>query len=403
LTNAQFRRDEDDYDSITGVDTFTVLPGFADSVPLRGGARPGFDVPQILVDDVAGVTAADANDSFLVLIDPNYEQPREWKVALGGTWDMPWYDITLDFDYLYSRANSPAFYVDVSQDIVGTTVIGTPIYDYVRGRDNYMLTNSNENPKSNVLSVVAQKSFDWGLDVLLGYAYTEAEDVSPMTSSTAGSNFDNTALSDINNPPSADSNYVVPQRVTLRLDYARTFFADAETRFTIFGYWNEGQPQSYAMNGGDLEGDGFFGRHLLYVPSGPSDPNVIFDPGFDQTAFFDWVNREGLSPGLTERNQRNADWSTRFDLRISQDIPLPGDLQGRLYFKVYNFGNMLNDDWGKITDSVFFTPEFISVDVDANTGLFTFTDFDENPLERTINNRSLWEARIGLDIRFGAN
>lgn len=403
LTNAQFRRDEDDYSSITGVDTFTVLPGFADSVPLSGAGMPGFDVPQILVDDVAAVSVADANDSFLALIDPNYEQPREWKFAFGGTWDTPWADIVLDFDYLHSRGERPAYYVDVSQEIVGQTIIGTPIYDYMPGvRDNFMLTNSNENPISNVFSLVARKSFDWGLDVLLGYAYTEAEDVSPMTSSTAGSNFDNVAVTDINNPQAADSNYVVPQRVTLRLDYARTFFADAETRFTLFGYWNEGQPQSYAMNGGDLEGDGFFGRHLLYVPSGPSDPNVQFTwDAATEAAFFDWVAREGLSPGLTERNQRNADWTNRFDIRISQEIPLPGDLQGRLYFKVYNFGNMLNDDWGDITDSVFFTPEFIDADVDSSTGQFIFNDFSEDPIERTIINRSLWEARIGIDVRFG--
>ena len=69
-------------------------------------------------------------------------------------------------------------------------------------------------------------------------------------------------------------------------DYRANLFGDAETRFTIRGYVNEGQPQSYAMSGSDLEGDGFFGRHLLYVPTGPSDPNVQYAPGFDQAEFF---------------------------------------------------------------------------------------------------------------------
>ena len=229
----------------------------------------------------------------------------------------------------------------------------------------------------------------------------------------------------INKPPAADSNYVVPQRVTLRLDYERAFFGDAMTRITLFGYWNEGQAQSYGMAGSEcpfeddsdncftadplaggepvigLEGDGFFGRHLLYVPTGPNDPNVVFDPGFDQAEFFAWVAREGLSPGFTQRNQRNADWSTRFDLRVSQDIPLPGDLRGRLYLKVYNLGNLLNDDWGKITDSVFFTPEIVESAIIESTGQFYYNDFSDRSIERTIRQRSLWEARIGLDIRFG--
>ncbi len=123
-------------------------------------------------------------------------------------------------------------------------------------------------------------------------------------------------------------------------------------------------------------------------------------PSFDQAAFFSWVNREGLSPGFQERNAKNAAWSTRFDIRISQEISLPADLRGRIYFKVYNFGNMLNDDWGKITDAEFFSPEIVSTDVNG-AGQFVFTDFNDRSIERTIINRSLWEARVGFDIKFG--
>jgi outer membrane receptor for ferrienterochelin and colicin len=397
LTNAQFR--EDNFGG-----GFTVLPGSPDSEPLSGDGRPGFDVPQTLVDDVLAVTEADANDSFIVLIDPNYDQPSEWKFALGGTWDMPWADIMMDFDYLHTRGNDPAFYQDLSQSIVGTTSAGSPIYDYTNGRDNYMLTNSSEEPVANVLSMVFRKEFDFGLDVLLGYAWTDAEDVSPMTSSVAGSNFDNTALLDINNPSAADSNYVVPHRFTLRLDYERAFFGDNLTRFTVFGFFNEGQPQSYAMNSGDLEGDGFFGRHLLYVPDGPSDPNVVYSTDWTaehQAGFDAFVAANGLGPGFQTRNAHNTGWSSRFDLRISQEVSLPGDFIGRLYFKVYNFGNMLNDDWGEIVDAQFFTPEVIDADVDPVTGQFIFNEFDDRSIERTYINRSLWEARFGIDVKFG--
>jgi len=393
LTNAQFQ--------FNYFDSATVLPDFADSLQLSREQRPGYDVPQEMVDAVLATTPADANTSRLVLIDPDYEQPSEWKFALGGTWDMPWLGgMQLDFDYLHSRGNDPAYYVDLSQSIIGTTSLGTPIYDFTNGSDNLMLTNSGETPVSNVLSFVLRKEFDFGLDVLLGYAWTEAEDVSPMTSAVALSNFENTALLDINNPPAAKSNYVVPQRWTLRLDYEYPIFGDNLTQITLFGYFNEGQPQSYAMNGGDLEGDGFFGRHLLYIPDGPTDPNVVFDPGFDQQAFFEWAAANGLGPGFTERNGYNTGWSSRFDLRISQEIPLPADLVGRLYFKVYNLGNMLNNDWGEIVDAQFFTPEIVGASVDAQ-GRFVFESFSDRSIERTYVNRSLWEARLGFDIKFG--
>jgi hypothetical protein len=393
LTNAQFQ--------FNYFDSATVLPGFGDSLPLSRQQRPGYDVPQELVDAVLAVTPADANTSRLVLIDPDYDQPSEWKFALGGTWDMPWLGgMQLDFDYLHARGNDPAYYVDLSQSIIGTTTLGTPIYDFTNGSDNLMLTNSGETPVSNVISFVLRKEFDFGLDVLLGYAWTEAEDVSPMTSAVAVSNFENTALLDINNPPAASSNYVVPQRWTLRLDYEYPIFGDNLTQITLFGFFNEGQPQSYAMNGGDLEGDGFFGRHLLYIPDGPTDPNVVFDPGFDQQAFFEWAAANGLGPGFTERNGYNTGWSSRFDLRISQEIPLPANLVGRVYFKVYNLGNMLNSDWGEIVDAQFFTPEIVDASVDAQ-GRFVYEEFSERSIERTYINRSLWEARLGFDIKFG--
>jgi len=315
---------------------------------------------------------------------------------------MPWGDWKMDVDYLYSRGQDSAYYVDLAEDIVGMTSTGMPIYDYIDGlgEDNYMLTNSSSDPKSSVFSLVMTKQFDFGLDVLFGYAYTDSEDVVPMTSATAFSNFENVALHDIALPQAATSNYMVPNRFTLRLDYEKAFFGDNLTRLTLFGYINEGQAQSYVMDGQDLEGDGYYGRHLLYVPDGPSDPNVVFAEGFDQEAFFDWVDSKGLAPGYTERNQFHTSWSNRWDFRISQEIPMGNALRGRLYFKVYNLGNMLNDDWGKIVDAQFFSPEVIDTDVN-DEGQYVFNRFSDRSIERTYINRSLWEAKIGIDIKFG--
>ena len=393
LSNAQFRMN-----NFGG--SASVLPGSVGEVPLSGAGRPGFDVPQSLVDSVLAVSPADANDSFLALIDPNYEQPSEWKFALGGTWDMPWADLTLDFDYLHTKGNDPAFYVDLSQTIIGTTTAGTPIYDFTNGNDNHMLTNGSGSPTSDMVSFVLAKDFDFGLSAQLGYAWTQGEDIAPMTSSTAFSNFDNVALLDINNPGVANSNWVVPQRLTLSLFYAHTFFGDSETRVSLQGFAHEGQPQSYVMNGGDLEGDGFFGRHLLYVPTGPADPNVVFDPGFDQAAFFDFVAANGLAPGFTTRNDINTAWSTIWHLSIRQDVPLGELMRGNVYFKVKNLGNLLNDDWGKTTDAQFFSPEVVDADVNG-AGQFVYNEFSDRSLERVYIGPSLWEIRVGIDINFG--
>ena len=137
-----------------------------------------------------------------------------------------------DVDYLYTQGQDMAYYVDVSQEKIGTTAAGKPIYDYAagKGEDNYMLTNSSQSPEAHILSATVRKSFDNGIDLLAGYAYTYAEDVSPMTSSVAGSNFSNLAFNDLVEPSAAVSNYVVPHRFTMRLRYSANFFGDNETR-----------------------------------------------------------------------------------------------------------------------------------------------------------------------------
>ena len=381
-------------------DSATVLPGFADSLPLVGSGRPGYDIPQELFDEVAATTAANASDSRLVLIDPNYKQPAQWKYALGATWDMPWWEITADLDVLHTEAIDSVLYVDLSQAVVGTTITGQPIYDYVNGEQNYMLTNSSDNGSSTLISAIFRKDFDSGLDVMLGYAFTEAEDVSPMTSFVAGSNFDNLSLLDINNPSAGNSNYVVPHRFTLRVSHGTEFFGDYTTRFTLYGFIQEGRPQSYVMSSGDLEGGGRFGRHLLYVPSGPTDPNVIFDSGFDQDAFFRFIASEGLKTGFQGRNAQHADWSNRFDIAITQEIPIYGDLRGQAFFKVYNVGNMLDPDWGKQTQAQFFSVQVVESSIDPVTGQYIFEDFFDRDINNLLETRSLWQARIGININF---
>ncbi|MGI9262639.1 MAG: carboxypeptidase regulatory-like domain-containing protein [Woeseiaceae bacterium] len=393
LTNAQFR--------FNYFDSATVLPGMADSLPLSGGSRPGYDVPQEMFDAVAAVSPADANDSGIVLIDPNYEQPAQWKIALGATWDMPVWDVTADFDILHTRAVDTAYYVDLSQAIVGQTSAGYPIYDYAAGlgEDNYMLTNSGVDGESTMLSVILNKSFDWGLDLSFGYAHTRAKDVSPMTSFVAGSNFDNLALIDINNPFAGVSNYVVPHRFTLRAGYANQFFGDNTTFITAYAVAQEGQPISYTMAAG-LEGEGFNSRHLLYVPSGPNDPNVTYDPGFDQAGFDAFVASAGLSPGIQARNSVHAKWSSRIDLSIMQEIPLfADDLKGRLFLKVYNLGNLLNDDWGKQYDAQFGAQDVVGASVGPG-GEFVYEDFNTTNINDLQEFRSLWEVKVGLQVNF---
>ncbi|MFM1897506.1 MAG: hypothetical protein RLZZ385_2580 [Pseudomonadota bacterium] len=375
----------------------SVLPG--GGYVLSGSARPGYDVPQALKDSVANTTASNASNSFLVLIDPGYEQPSEWKFALGATVELD-NGITLDGDYLYSVANDPAYYVDVAQDKTGTTRAGAPIYSNVRGQSNFMLTNSDESPRSHTLSLTARDDYDWGLDWLVGYAFTDAEDVSPMTSAVASSNYTNLALNDINDPDAGTSNYVTPHRFTARVSYGHNFIEGYETRITAQWFRRKGQPGTYVMSSNGLEGSNSGNRrHLLYVP-GPNDPNVVVGPNFDVAGFSAFITDRGLSQGFVERNDDYSKWSGRLDLRLDQEIPLFfADSRARVYLKIYNFLNMLDDEWGQQYDAQFFSPDVVQSTVNAQ-GQYVFNNFDNKSVNFLLAPQSLWEMRLGVQFEF---
>ncbi|MDH3613340.1 MAG: carboxypeptidase regulatory-like domain-containing protein [Gammaproteobacteria bacterium] len=395
-------------DGVTNVQESTFYQGlghpstFDGGIPLEPGA-PGGQIPTELFDAVANTGVDSGSTSRTNLIDPDYETPQEWKLSMGGTWDMPWWGLTMDFDYMYTQLEDGALYQDVSQEIVGQTLAGAPIYDVIPGAGdrNLMLTNAKDDSTAHVVSLVFNKSFDWGMDLLFGYAYTDAEDVSPMTSFTAGSSFSSTATNNINFPESAPSNYNVKTRLTLRASFAREFWGDNSTRFTLMGYYSEGQPGTYTIDSRDVLQFDRGRNNPLYVPDGPSDPNVVYDPAFPQAEFFDWIDKRKLSPGFIPRNSIDTKVSWRADLRIDQEIPLGvDDLKARAYLKIYNFSNLLNDDWGRQYDASFFTVDVVDVAGLTPEGAYIYEDFSARSLSELQSTRSLWEMRLGLEVNF---
>ena len=368
--------------------------------PLSGAGRPGFDVPQTLVDQVAATTVDDGSDENLALIDPNYKQPSEMKYALGATYSFN-NGITVDADVIYSKQNDPAYTEDISQDQVGTTAAGTPIFDFVRGENNYMLTNAQTEGEGLAFSLVAKQRTDWGLDWLFGYAYTDQTDVSPQTSFTAGSNFDNVATTTLLDPLPATSNYVSPHRFTARVSYGREFIPGHETRITALFFRKKGQPQSFAMSSQPLEGDQRFGRHQLYIPT-LNDSNVVLGPDFDTAAWANFIRDNGYASfqgGFLPRNESHANWSSRMDLRIDQEIPFFFGSRARAYLKVYNMLNLLNDEWGVQYDAEFSPREVVDMSLDAQNR-FVFNEFNPDTINDLREQSSLYEIRFGLQIEF---
>lgn len=365
---------------------------------LSGAGRPGFDVPQDLFDQVANTSAEDAQTSNLVIIDPNYEQPSEIKLALGATFDLP-QEYVLETDLLYSVQRDSAVYQDIAQQIVGQTAAGSPIYEGVVGDSNFMLTNSSVDADALVLSMGLSKEFENGISMNVGYAYSDAEDVSGMNSSVAFSNFVGVASNDPNNLTAGTSEYNTPHRLTFRFGYENDFFRDLTTRMSLYGVYKNGQATSLTMSSQGLEDDFFLARQLLYVPN-TNDSAVVYADGFDRQGFDELIANRSLARGqFVSRNAENARSSARIDLRIDQELPSFAGVKPKLFMKINNVLNLLNDDWGAQYDAPFVSEQVVESSVN-DAGQLVYEEFSGATTTETIDAFSVWQARIGIEFKF---
>jgi hypothetical protein len=419
------------------------------TVPLGqdGNGRPIYDAPQQFFTYVQG----EAGNSGVNGVDPNFKIPSNWKFSLGGTWLFDAGPLgegyTLNGDIVFSRAQDSALYRDDTLIQISEAPDGRPVYlqgdksvpgcatdpigtgRVTCGRQftsDFILSNvEGDDAESFSVSATLSKEHDWGLSWTFGYAYTESEDVSPMTSSVAFSNWVLAGVRDYNNPDLATSNYEIPHRFILRLGYEKDFFGDNTTRITLFGQSNEGRPYSFTFDDQEMfiAQNFFWGsddRSLLYMPSGPNDPKVFFGPDFDQDAFFQFAAANGLTGyggQIVPRNTARSDWWTKFDLRVSQELPGFGEEHhANIYFTIENLSNLLNDDWGVLyerdfprTAPIVFagrSDDQTSALLDPNgtpddysDDLYNFETFIPQDQSRSAT-ASLWSIRVGFNYNF---
>jgi len=275
---------------------------------------PGYCIQEELFDAVA----AGMGDNFEInYLDPNFKLPSEWKFALGLTHVFPReYIFTADFLYTQGKDTAIVLHGDLEQ--VGTNPDGYPIYDSVR-EASFVLTNSKKGNESKSIAFGLSKSFDNGFDFTMGYAYNDAEDINPMTSSVAFSNYNNRAFFDPQEDVLSTSNYNIEHRFTFTTTWRKDMFGRFPTTIALYGAYNTGRPFSYAYDG------------------------TINPYGF--TPFLDFRDTV-LEPGDKRNGETGSSW-TKVDFRIDVGIPgFLGDDTLSVFMLIDNLTNMINDDWG---------------------------------------------------------
>jgi len=403
------------------------------------------------------------NDGPVDAVDPDFELPSivrgsfglthytDFNGAAGGFFD----EWEINLDVIHTRRRDAPDFVDITLTPIGRAPDGRPIFNRVDpllpgcdaiflgprqgfsgnveeggpcdlGGDDtqdILLTNvdGDDNGGSLTLSTQFYKQFQydlWGrpgtLDFNLGYAFTDATEVNPTTSSTSGSNTEEVALSVVNQAPKGPSQFTNRHNLTMSAIFRNDWWNDNTTTFGFFFQAREGRPFSFTF--GDDTTQDLFGdtddeaRQLLYVPTGPNDPLVDFSQLSQQEvdAFFAFINDVGLDKFAGEIAPRNAfrdPWFTDLDLRIEQEFPGPLG-NGDKFEVTIDFDNLLNlidsganlfeqFDRGDVGEGV----PLVSAELSDDGSQFVFTSAEPASIDRFVD-ASLWRIQVGVRYQF---
>lgn len=426
--------------------TATGSPG-CDGSELTGlGNGTAVSIPDCVLDAAqqqALQTAGTVNAT-----DPKFDLPTVNRYSLGLAHNTNFEsdflsDWNVQADFIWADLKNQVDFLDLSLTQIGNAPDGRPTYAQVDpllpgcaatfngprqgysnvtpacfgGNQDVFFTNlPGDGGRTFTFSLQANKMFTVGdtatLNMALGYSYNESEIGNPGTSFTASENFRAVVAEDINRVPVGASLRNTPQNFVISATFSNEIWSGYRTSVTAFFQRREGNPISAVFGGpnsapnisGDIGDTGGRARNLLYVPTGASDPLVTFDPGFDQDAFFEWVDQNGLKRGeIQSKGRLQEPWSSDLDIRIQQEIPFFGRAKAKIFFDIENFLNFIDADWGAKrfidTTDINSAVGVVGASIDSGTNTYVFQDF-YRPTTTPDQFDSLYRIQLGIRADF---
>lgn len=276
-------------------------------------------------------------------------------------------------------------------------------YQHAAFSDVYLLTNT-EKGRATQLTLRLRRPLRGHWAAALAYTRGKSDEVSPVTSSTASTNFSTRASLDPNDAELGTSSVEIRDRIlasaTLRLSPVRKL----DTKLTLAYEGRSGRPFSYIF-GSDVNGDSAdYSNDLLYVPSGRSDPRVRWTNAAQADAFFAYLDSHPrlarFAGRVVPRNSERSRFVHQFDLKFSQQIPLWHETTAEFFADIVNFANLLNPRWGRI-EQVSFPHGLIvanaSYDPTANQYVYRYTEARSQTLQP---GPSRWQIQAGVRLKF---
>ena len=313
----------------------------------------------------------------------DFDLPSIWKANLAFDQELPWYGLVASAEVLLSDVENGLYYrrLNLGPGFQGPD--GRVLYwdpnaagawsssQNQYGRDPrfgdvYLIDNTSKGKSQQFTMMLSRpwmEDSDWSWN--LGYTYTNATEVGPLTSSTASSGYTYQYSFNAGEDVSQTSRYEIKDRISGSLNWKHKFFGDNETRVGLVYEGRSGRPFSYVF-AGDANGDSRTYNDLFYVPrqgevlfgtltsAGEFTPDAAMEK-----SFYDWLTANPdvarFAGSHAPANAFRADFVNTFDIRINQE--LPGFFKGHkseIWLDIQNVGNLLNKDWGQIYDYGFY-------------------------------------------------
>jgi len=362
----------------------------------------------------------------IVFVDPKFKFPQVWRTNIAVDKTLPW-GLTATVEALLTKDVNAvkmrnANFKPETDETVTEGGLDRPRYSSSTARnENSSITTAivMENTSkgySTALTFQLSKAYDKGFYGSIAYTYSAAEEVTANPGSQASSVWNtNPNVGTSNAIELANSQYVVPHRVIANVSYKKEYLKFFASTLSLF---YEGMSQgnySFIVNG-DLNNDGNSSADLMYIPKDASEMNFqaysTFSVEDQEAAFAEFIkNSSYLSDnkgGFAERNSAYRPWLGKIDLRFLQEFYITAgknDRKHTLQFSldIFNFGNMLNSDWGVQQITVTNNPLSLQTVTDG-VPLYRWQNIGgelvTKPFQDVLSTSSTWSMQMGLRYIF---
>lgn len=345
-------------------------------------------------------------------VSPDFQGPNSWRENIALDVDV--FDgYQVSFEVNHDKVRKAIAYRDPGLTRTGTLADGRGTYSTSGSLE---LTNTNLGHATAFTFSVKKTWFD-SLDAMFAYTHTSAKDIWDLTSSQAESSYGYQQRWDGDNLALTPSQYEIEHRFIATLQYTRQFFGNNDTKFSLIWNHHSGEPYSvtfdnkYAIN----NAFGHYGGYdLAYIPTGTTDPNVVFSSptvASDVMAYVDSSQLAKYKGTYAPRDAFRDPWITRVDFRLTQEINLPrfwsrmgdeGANKAIVYVDVINLGNLLDKTMGIVREHQYNTAAIIKTNFTDSSGRFKITGVNPTAGLITATNagQSSWQLRLGFKYEF---